>query len=297
MIYDIVIVGAGPAGVTAAVQLKRAGYSILLIEKKRVGGLVANANLIENYSGFPEGISGIKFALLLKKYMKKYRIPLSIAEVKNIQKKGKIFIISTDNLRLHSKAVVIATGTSAKRIKVEGETVLENKRLFYEINNLPSLYSKTEVSIIGGGDVAFDYALNLAKNRKINRINIIMRNKPDCISILLKRATKNRKINILLSSIIKKFVMENNKIKLVLIGKPTKILYQDYIVVAIGREHNIKFLSLDWQRRLHKNPHALEDGGLCLAGDVNAQNMRYVAVAVAEALRASTIVGRFLYGY
>jgi thioredoxin reductase len=91
--------------------------------------------------------------------------------------------------------------------------------------------------------------------------------------------------------------MENNKIKLVLVGKPTKILYQDYIVVAIGREHNLKFLSLDWQRRLHKNPHALEGGGLCLAGDVNAQNMRYVAVAVAEALRASTIVGRFLYDY
>ena len=75
MTYDCIIIGAGPAGVAAAVHMKRTGLNIVLIEKKNIGGLLRNANLIENYLGFPEGISGKRFAGCLRRHLQRLRIP------------------------------------------------------------------------------------------------------------------------------------------------------------------------------------------------------------------------------
>ncbi|MBS3067246.1 NAD(P)/FAD-dependent oxidoreductase [Candidatus Micrarchaeota archaeon] len=268
--YDVIIIGAGPAGIAAAIQLKRAGTNIILLERKKVGGLLNNASLIENYPGFPAGIFGADLVRLFQKQLEVHNIKPQFLEVKSIDNRASTFFIKTNHKTFCSKTIIIASGSIPK--KLNGEVNLSKRKLFYDLDQLSDVEGKT-INIIGSGDIAFDYAINVANAAR--QVNLFIKNKTKCIPILYKRALKKQNIKIY------KF------------GKFDSIP-SDHTLVAIGREKKLPFISKSWQDLLANDSDALEKLGIFLAGDIKLQNFRHTAIAVGDGLNTAIKVGRFL---
>lgn len=148
---DITIIGAGPAGFAAAIYLKRAGIQPLIFEKTQVGGLLVNANLVENYPGFPEGISGSDLVNKFRKQLNYLNIEITKKKVtKVIYKEGNFHIIVEDQ-EIISSALIIASGTKPKKLGLSGETQLFGRKLFYEIKDIPPPTKNDKIVIVGGG--------------------------------------------------------------------------------------------------------------------------------------------------
>ncbi|RPI79209.1 MAG: NAD(P)/FAD-dependent oxidoreductase, partial [Desulfobacteraceae bacterium] len=166
---DLSLIGAGPAGLTAALQLMRYGIKPLIFEQADICGLLDNAGWIENYPGFPEGIRGSDLKMLFQKQFMAYEPDLIRARVRKLlfYQEQELFSIETEDRHYQSRQVVIASGTRPKKIP-EIETWPEelNKHVFYEIRTLLSEKNKKMI-IVGGGDIAADYALHLSRDNQV----------------------------------------------------------------------------------------------------------------------------------
>ncbi len=296
-ISDVIIIGSGPAGLTAAIQLKRLGITSLLIEKESIGGSLPNANLIENYPGFPKGISGQKLTNLIITQFKKYNLNTIFDDVKDITKKNDLFEIKLPNETLLSKSVIVATGTKPNKLNLNNEEKLQNdKKLFYEVKNIPKNINSSKVIIIGGGDSAFDYAINLSKTN--NNITILSRSKPCCIELLEKRVKNIKNISILKNcqvisfdhTICKTHKTKTHQIALKCKSNEThKIIIADYMLVAIGRKPKTNLLAkLQLEKDFPNIP------GFFIAGDVKNGLNRQLGVAIGDSLTAAIKVKEYL---
>ncbi len=288
---DVGIIGAGPAGIAASIYLKRAGIDITLFEKNEIGGLLLNAYLVENYPGFPLGINGKKLCLLMKKQLKKWDIKPIMKDVKQIKIEKNNFILNIKNGKITLKAVILATGTIPRELNIPGEHKIAGKLLFYEIKDLlPRLKPGNICCIIGGGDAAFDYALNLVYNRVA--VEIYFRSKiPTCLTILEERAKKCSDIRIFpcLTPISIKERDGKPEIKFRSTdNKTTHVRKPDYVLIACGRYPNKKLLPIDFEKR--------NIPGLFIAGDIRTGNFRQVGIAVGEGIYIAMNVETYLKG-
>lgn len=276
-IKDIVIVGAGPAGIACAIQLKRFGIYPYIIEKNKIGGLAQNAHLIENYPGFPAGISGSKFVESLNKQAKKSGIVVRSGNVKKINYKNNIFEIKIDNNVIYSNILVVASGTVPKKINIKGLAKIPASKIYYEIAPIINLLRNKEVAIIGSGDVSFDYSLSLGK---YNNVVIIYRKKgPSCLQILNERIKKN-KIFCYKNTKLLRVEKNSNKIILECMANDKKFnVSSDYLVVAIGRKPNTGFIPEDLKRKKTKN--------LYFIGDAAHIEKRQIGIAVGDGITAA----------
>jgi len=158
---DIVIVGAGPAGLTAALYAGRSGRSCIVLEKLGVGGQVSLTDQVENYPGFPK-ISGQELAQRLLDHVKVYDVPIQIEEVQKVIDKGECKVAVTENAYYVSKAVIIATGTRPKKLGVPGEVSFYGKGVSYCALCDGPFYKDKVVAVIGGGDSAVKEAVYLS---------------------------------------------------------------------------------------------------------------------------------------
>ncbi|MCX6163891.1 MAG: NAD(P)/FAD-dependent oxidoreductase, partial [Ignavibacteriae bacterium] len=189
-IYDVIIIGAGPAGISTAIQLKRYGINFLLLEKDSIGGLLKNASLVENFPGFPKGISGLKLIDLFKKHLSELGIRVKKENVVDVDYKERFYLVKTDKNNFISKNLIIASGTKPKRYEVQGTSTV---RIYYDVYELFNVKNK-EIAIIGGGDAGFDYAVSLSN--KNNNISILhRRGKPVCIPALLNKVLLKKNIS------------------------------------------------------------------------------------------------------
>ncbi|MCX6154622.1 MAG: NAD(P)/FAD-dependent oxidoreductase [Candidatus Kapabacteria bacterium] len=230
MIYDVAIIGAGPAGIAAATQLKRQGMSFIIFEKSRVGGLILNANLIENYPGFPNGISGEDFSKLLDQHLNILKIDIIYQQVLTVSY-NYCYTINTETDSYNSKYCIFACGTLPN--KLQKSLLINDPKIHYDLSSLKTVRN-ADILIIGSGDAAFDYALSLSK---YNNIHIFSRTeKMKCLPLLVHRAklVKNIKIdpNIEIQNIKKTSAktIVNFKQK----GNDNELEF-DYILAAIGR--------------------------------------------------------------
>ena len=322
MYKEITIIGAGPAGIAAAIQLKREGFEPFLLEQHKVGGLLWNANLIENYPGFPDGIPGKKLAWLFSEQLKKLNIKVSRQRVKHLAWKKGFFEIETEvrksgKNRFASRMVIVASGTIPKKISLPDGKGSFRRRFFYEINELTSTERK-KITIIGGGDVAFDYALNLVspevicqsgKKKRNCRVDLVFRDSsPKCLPILLVRAKRSKKIKLWPDTVPLRIREGEGKIFLDCKSNPRNSLAgpekefslsSDYILVAIGRVLNIDFLSEELQRfylekDYEKEPLFQKGKGIFFVGDVVNGDYRQAGIAVGEGLACGMRIARFL---
>jgi len=275
----VVIIGAGPAGVSCAVQLKRYGLAPFLIERDEVGGLLLNANMVENYPGFPEGISGVNLAKLFGEQLEKYSIVPHILEVLNVDFNDKNFILETDKGEIAARTLVVASGTVPKKLNIVNPDIMGG--IFYDVKGLRSVKDK-DICIIGAGDVAFDYALSLSF---FNRVTVLCRKEEiSCIPCLLEKVKARNNIQVLTGCEVKEINEEGGKLVLYCSSENDVIIRTDVVVIAIGRGPNIGFLS---QKLIEVYDTGEEEKNLYFVGDVSRGILRQVGVAVGDGLRVA----------
>lgn len=283
----VAIVGGGPAGCAAAIQLKRAGIDSVIFEKNEIGGLVVNANYIENYLGLPRGIEGIKFCELLKEHVNSMLIEIINEEINETNFIDGKFHLESKQSKCISDFLILATGTKPKKIMVKGSDILEEKNLlFFEPKDLPKdKNTNLQIAILGGGDAAFDYALNLVQ--KENKITIIHRTEFfSCLELLYYRASNIEDILIKDSITIKEFQITNNNKAKIIVEEEEPIVF-DLIICAYGREPN--------DNLLNKFSKELIDSGLLYPiGDLTNRNYRQVSIASADGIQSAMEIEQLL---
>jgi thioredoxin reductase (NADPH) len=276
---EVLIIGAGLAGIAAAIQLKRYGLAPILIEKESVGGLLRNANLVENYPGFPNGITGPKLVALFERQVKRIGVDVAFDEVLHLDYKDG-WLAETKQTSYRPAVVVIASGTKPKMLPLEIPERAKDKVLS-EVWPLAKVSGK-QIVIVGAGDAAFDYALNLAGRG--NTVTILNRGREtSCLSLLRERADANPNIAYREQISIQRIETEESAGHLHLTTDHCS-LFTDYCLFAIGREPVLDFLS---ERVKMQERMLVESGKLYFAGDVHNGLFRQTAIAAGEGLRVA----------
>jgi len=299
--YDIAIIGGGPAGLTAGIYASRALMKTLLLEKIAPGGLVITTEKVENYPGFSDGISGYELMQQMEKQATKFGLEILSEEVIMISEKDKVFNIKTTTQNYKALSVIIATGTTYRKLGVEGEDLFFG----HGISNCATcdgpLYKDKEVIVVGGGDAAVEEALFLTKFvRKIYLVH--RRDRLRATAILQERAKANNKIEFVWNSAVSR-IYGRNKIEKVtiknLIDNKEKDLSIDGVFVFIGFETHTEFLK-DFIE-LDENGYVITDSemgtsrqGIFAAGDVRSHTLRQIISACGDGARAAVSAQHFV---
>ena len=289
-VKKVAIIGAGPAGLAAALQLKRFGISALLLEGDHVGGLLRNANLVENYPGFPGGIAGKELVDLFWKQAEKIGVEVTFETVTELARVGSVFQISTTSSIHQSHLVVVASGTVPVIFDKAMVSDDIRQRIFYEVYPLLSEESK-RIVIIGAGDAAFDYALNLARKNDVIVLNRAEHTR--CLPLLWDRAAASDRIQYRPKTSVSIFTgSPYNSVCLECESSSGKeIIEADYVIGALGREPSLDFLSASLRKVARDLEH---QGVLHLIGDVHNGLYRQTTIAVGEGIRAAMHICQLL---
>jgi len=287
---EVIIIGAGPAGLATALQLKRYGINPLIFERDQIGGLLHNANLVENYPGFPGGISGPNLVRIFKDHVRVNSLRIKPENVEGLTHHDGVFQVVTSDRSFQSRIVVIATGTKP-RIFTDFEIPDDTRELiFYEI--YPLLNRKEQrIAIVGAGDAAFDYALNLGKRNDalvLNRGEEI-----SCLPLLWERAKDIPSITYLPNISISRLESNPGHGMLLECSTPDgpKSIQVDILIGAIGRDAQLDFISGQFSK---KAIQLVSHGDLYYVGDVANGLYRQTAIAVGDGILAAMKIYRRL---
>jgi thioredoxin reductase (NADPH) len=293
---EVTIIGAGPAGIAAAIYLQRAKLHPILLEKNEPGGLLRYAYLVENYPGFPGGISGSTLAEQFVEQLHMVGGSITKSGVKHAHHHDDKFYIETDQSCIVSSTIIISTGTIPKKLEIPGSESIEGTLLFYEPLSPPLKKNevKKRILVIGGGDIAFDYTLTLLNWG--HKVTIISRSKPTCLSLLQERVIKNRAT--IHTMCVPEEIVEHSDDILLRCRQNDHIeeLSFDFIVVACGRTPNISFLSHGLKKYIDTTLDFPKTSlpGLYFAGDVMRGIHRQTGIAIGDGIHAAMMAEHYL---
>lgn len=298
MVEDkVTIIGAGPAGMSAVIYLQRAGLSPVLLDRGEPGGLLRSANWVENYPGFPDGISGLALATLFKNQLRQVGAKVTSAEVLSIRRGRFGFQIKSRKGDRASRAVILATGTRPAKVTIKGAKELAGRRVFSELHELPSSLNGKRLIIVGGGDAAFDYALGLRERGA--QILVVSRSGPRCLQLLRDR-TEALGIEVVIGASPKAIRRARDGVVLTCDAGSSEVeLSGDFLLMACGRVPNIEVLSPGLRREMGANRNGFPETnirGLYLAGDVIRSKQRQAGIAVGDGIRAAMLAEEYLGG-
>ena len=242
--YQLIIVGGGPAGLTAGLYSARGGLKVLLIEKEVIGGQIANADRVDNYPGFPEGISGFELARLIHQQATNHGLETMSGEVTGLTSRYGSNIVNTTEGDFIAQAVIIAGGSQFRKLEVPGEGEFLGKGVSYCATCDGPLFRDKAVAVVGGGDTAVTDALSLSKFASSVKV-IHRRNQLRASKVLQRKAQTEPKIEFIWDSVVTEVKGKEKLTDLVL--KNTKndtisLVAVDGVFVAIGLVPNTEYL-------------------------------------------------------
>jgi len=290
---DAIVIGAGPCGVAAAVQLKRSGFSPLLFEARAVGGLLRNANLVENYPGFPKGISGRRLCGLLEEQVTRAGVDLVNDRIVDVLPAGNDFAVKTASARtMTSRCLIVATGTAPRSGLFAEPDALVGRSIFYEVADLPEFGPATRVTIVGGSDAAYDYALNVAGRGA--QVTIVRRGAARCLPLLAERVGAHDAIGVRAGANVLALVESVSGVTVrIADSEGVEEVAADYLLIACGREPEdtlLRRLARRGKIANHLTPN------LFSGGDVVRGLFRQAGIAVGDGLLAAMAAARYLRG-
>lgn len=303
--YDLIIVGGGPAGLTAGLYAKRALLNTLLLEKGPLGGQVLYTDLIENYPGFPEGISGFELIEVFKKQVEKYQLPILNEEVIDFQVENNLIEVSTSiGNKYSAKSLILALGATHKRLGIPGEKEFTGKGVSYCAICDGPFYKGEIVAVVGGGNTALQEALYLTKFAK--KIYLIHRRESfRATPILQERVKENLKINIITPAIVEEILGDEivKKIKIKnLKNMEVRELEISGIFIFIGLTPQTHWLS--GKLELDKDGFIVTDQnmqtsipGIFACGDCVSKKYRQIINACGEGAIAALSAEEYIKGY
>ncbi len=304
-IYDAIIIGGGPAGLTAGIYLSRARVDTLLIEKAMPGGQAVLTEIIENYPGFPEGISGPELMQKMEEQAVRFGLKIEYGEVAEVKikesKKDKIKIMKINNKEYKTLAIILASGAEASKLGVPGEEELRGRGVSYCATCDAPFFKDQKIVVVGGGDTAIEEALYLTKF--VREVTIIhRRDRLRATKILQERVFANKKINLAWDSVVTK-VLGKEKVEGILIqnkktGEEKEVPCQG-VFVFVGNVPNSKFLNelikLDQKGYILTDDNMMtSQEGIYACGDVRKKILRQVVTACGEGATAAFAAQKYI---
>lgn len=300
-IYDVIIIGGGPAGYTAALYASRAGLDTLVIEKMGPGGQMALTDIIDNYPGFEEGIDGISLGMKMQAGAERFGAATEYAEVTSLELADKIKTIETTSGSFLTRTLIIATGADPRKLGIEGEDALVGRGLHYCAHCDGRFYKGKTVMVVGGGNSAASDALYLSHLCE----KVIVVHRRDTL-----RATKiyheplmsASNVEFMWNSAIEDYIVDKRivgaKVKDLQSGEITEVAI-DGLFVSIGRKPATD-LFVD-QLALDESGYIVADestktsiDGVYAAGDVRTKNLRQVVTAVSDGAVAADEAEKYI---
>ncbi len=301
--YDVIIIGGGPAGLTAGLYTSRARLKSLLIEKAFTGGQVMTTEWVENYPGFEDGISGPELSQKMEKQATKFGLEITQGSVLDISLNGKIKKITLeDNTQYETRSIILATGSNPRPLKIEGEDKYRGRGVSYCATCDGAFFKGEKLAVIGGGDSAVEEGLFLTKFAETVYI-VHRRDRLRATKVVQERAFANPKIKFVWNSVPEKIEGDDSGIKSIHI-KNLKTGEQSSLDVGgvfiyIGYNPNIEFLKglVD----LNRNNYIVTDEnmsssspGIFVAGDVRAKPLKQIATAVGDGATAAMAADKYI---
>jgi len=300
--HDVIMIGAGPAALTAAIYTTREDIETLMFERGVVGGLAAVTDMIDNYPGFPDGVEGLKLADDLRKQAERFGAVIELGEVTSIKDEGEYRRLETTSGEMLAKAVLIATGSDWKKIGVPGEKEYYARGVHYCATCDGAFYRDKRLAVVGAGNSAVQEALFLT--RFASHIDLLVRSTIKASEVLqndLKKFVEEGKITVHIGTTTDEIVGENNFVTKVLgtkDGKKVEFIV-DGVFVFVGLLPNSQFLKgiLDLDEvGLVKTNENLETSmpGVFAAGDIRSGATMQIASAAGEGATSALKIREYL---
>ncbi len=299
MVYDVIIIGGGPAGLTAGIYVKRAMLNALLLEKTGVGGQIIITDLVENFPGFLE-ISGADLARKFEEQAMKFGLETkSMVEVSGIEDKEKIKIVKTPEGDFEAKAVIIASGTTPRKLGAKGEIEFTGRGVSYCATCDGFFFRDKVVVVVGGGDSAITEAIFLTKMAK-KVIVVHRRDKLRAEKINQEHAFANPKISFVWDSVVEEIGGKNIVEKVIVRNVKTNALTElktDGVFIYVGLIPNTAFANVkkdEWGFIIANDKMETSVRGIFAAGDCRVTPLRQIATAVGDGAIAAVSAEKYI---
>lgn len=301
--YEVIIIGGGPAGLTAGLYTSRARLKTLLIENALVGGQMTTTELIENYPGFPQGVTGDDLSRLMEEQAKRFGLEIINDEIIELKVDGEEKRIKTGGADYTAEALIICTGAEYRKLGIPGEQEFTGRGVSFCATCDGAFFKNQKVVVVGGGDSALTEALFLTKF--VRELTVIHRRDAlRATKIYQERAFANPKVSFLWNSVVQE--VKGDKIVQAVLVRNVKTeevteIKTEGVFMFVGLEPRTQFLrgaiDLDQSGYVLTN----EDGeasvrGVFAAGDCRKKLLRQVATAVGDGATAAFAVEKYLEG-
>lgn len=299
--YEVIIIGGGPAGLTAGLYTARSRLSSLLIETGIVGGQMTTTELIENYPGFPQGVAGEELGRLMEEQAKRFGLEIVNQEVVEMKLEGDMKVVKTHESNYLCKSLIICTGTEYRRLGIPGEDEFVGKGVSFCATCDGAFFADRPIVVVGGGDSALTEALFLTKFAK--EVTIIHRRDAlRATKIYQERALANPKIKFLWNSVVQE-VKGDQVIRSILVKNvktnEVKEFETEGVFLFVGISPKTQFLKglveMDSEGYILTNETCETSvKGIFAAGDCRKRLLRQIATAVGDGATAAFAVEKYL---